>query len=74
MRVRRQLPTLRAAAISAGLATLLGPAASFAVRAQGVRATIDAAETHAPISHHLYGQFLEHIGDIVNDRHLGGAA
>jgi alpha-N-arabinofuranosidase len=67
MRVRRQLPTLRAAAISAGLATLLGPAASFAVRAQGVRATIDAAETHAPISHHLYGQFLEHIGDIVND-------
>ncbi len=28
--------------------------------------SIDAAETRAPISPYLYGQFIEHIGDLVN--------
>jgi alpha-N-arabinofuranosidase len=47
---------------------LLGVLPLGAARAQDtvVRATIDAGATHAPISKYLYGQFLEHIGDIVN--------
>lgn len=32
-----------------------------------VEATINANETHEPISEYIYGQFVEHIGDIVND-------
>jgi alpha-L-arabinofuranosidase len=31
-----------------------------------VQATIDASKTGAPISKYIYGQFLEHIGGIVN--------
>ena len=31
-----------------------------------VNVTIDASKTGAPISKHIYGQFLEHGGDIVN--------
>ena len=31
-----------------------------------VTATIDTAKTGAPISKNIYGQFLEHGGDIVN--------
>lgn len=33
---------------------------------QPVHATIDASKTAAPISKYIYGQFLEHIGGIVN--------
>ena len=47
------------------LAVLLFPSFSFA-QAQTVSATIDAAKTGAPISKYIYGQFLEHIGSIVN--------
>jgi len=32
-----------------------------------VQATIDASKTNAPISKYIYGQFLEHIGGIVNN-------
>ena len=32
-----------------------------------VNATIDASKTGAPISKYIYGQFLEHIGGIVNN-------
>jgi hypothetical protein len=32
-----------------------------------VHATIDASKTGAPISKNIYGQFLEHIGGIVNN-------
>jgi alpha-N-arabinofuranosidase len=32
-----------------------------------VQATIDASKTSAPISKYIYGQFLEHIGGIVNN-------
>ncbi len=35
-------------------------------QAQAVNATIDASKTSAPISKYIYGQFLEHIGGIVN--------
>ncbi len=46
---------------------------SFA-QTRPVNAVIDASKTSAPISKYIYGQFLEHIGGIVNDRHLGGDA
>ena len=32
-----------------------------------VQATIDTSKTGAPISKYIYGQFLEHIGGIVNN-------
>ena len=31
-----------------------------------IAVTIDAGETRAPISPYMYGQFIEHIGDLVN--------
>ncbi len=34
---------------------------------QPVTATIDVSKTGAPISKYIYGQFLEHIGGIVNN-------
>ncbi|HEU4600834.1 MAG TPA: hypothetical protein VFS24_02645 [Steroidobacteraceae bacterium] len=36
------------------------------LKAQNIDVTIDAASTSTPISPYLYGQFLEHIGPIVN--------
>jgi alpha-N-arabinofuranosidase len=33
---------------------------------QAVHATIDASRPQAPISKHIYGQFIEHIGGIIN--------
>jgi alpha-N-arabinofuranosidase len=33
---------------------------------QSVSATIDASKTSAPISPYVYGQFVEHIGNIIN--------
>ena len=32
-----------------------------------IQATIDVSQTGAPISKYIYGQFLEHIGGIVNN-------
>src|SRR5690349_15320245 len=54
--------------------TLLIAAASFGAppqaagggSAKNVNATIDATQTGAPISPYIYGQFIEHIGDLVN--------
>jgi alpha-N-arabinofuranosidase len=34
---------------------------------QSISATIDASKSGAPISKYIYGQFLEHIGGIVNN-------
>ena len=31
-----------------------------------IAVTVDAGKTRAPISPYLYGQFIEHIGDLVN--------
>jgi alpha-N-arabinofuranosidase len=45
------------------LTSLLSPAFS---QAPTIHAAIDASKTGAPISKYLYGQFLEHGGDIVN--------
>jgi alpha-N-arabinofuranosidase len=47
------------------LVALLFSSFSF-TQAQTVNATIDASKTGAPISKYIYGQFLEHIGSIVN--------
>jgi alpha-N-arabinofuranosidase len=48
------------------LAALLSPTLACA-QTQPVTATIDALKTGAPISKYVYGQFLEHIGGIVNN-------
>ncbi len=48
------------------LLTGLFSTALFA-QTQPVNATIDASKTGAPISKYIYGQFLEHIGGIVNN-------
>ena len=48
------------------LATLLFSAPAFP-QTQPVSATIDASKTGPPISKYVYGQFLEHGGDIVNE-------
>jgi alpha-N-arabinofuranosidase len=47
-------------------AALLFSTFSFA-ETQPVHVTIGAAKTGAPISKYIYGQFLEHIGGIVNN-------
>jgi alpha-N-arabinofuranosidase len=43
-----------------------GPAAGASEPRPAPRATIEAAQTGAPISPYVYGQFVEHIGGIVN--------
>ena len=48
------------------LAALFLPFVS-AAQAPPVHVTIDASKTGAPISKNIYGQFLEHGGDIVNN-------
>ena len=40
---------------------------SLCAQTQSVNATIDASKTGAPISKYVYGQFLEHGGNIVNE-------
>jgi alpha-L-arabinofuranosidase len=34
--------------------------------AQGINATIDASQVRPPITKYMYGQFLEHLGSIIN--------
>ncbi|MGO9095883.1 MAG: alpha-N-arabinofuranosidase [Bryobacteraceae bacterium] len=50
------------------LTTLLLSTAALLCSAQNkpVSATIDASKTGPPISRYIYGQFLEHIGGLVN--------
>ena len=42
------------------------PAIAALSQAPAITATVDVAKTGAPISKNIYGQFLEHGGDIVN--------
>jgi alpha-N-arabinofuranosidase len=56
----KHMPKLAAASVS--IAGLIGSAP-----AQSVEADVDAAKTHAPISRYLYGQFVEHIGNLINN-------
>lgn len=46
---------------------LLGFSTSSFAQTQPVHASVDASMTGAPISKYIYGQFLEHIGGIVNN-------
>jgi alpha-N-arabinofuranosidase len=48
------------------LTTVLVSSVAFS-QAHSISATIDASKTGAPISKNIYGQFLEHGGDIVNN-------
>ncbi len=48
------------------LAAIVFATLSFA-QTRPVNATIDASKTGAPISKYIYGQFLEHGGNIVNE-------
>jgi alpha-L-arabinofuranosidase len=48
------------------LLPLLAFTASAASQTRVVDATVDVSKTGAPISKYIYGQFLEHGGDIVN--------
>ncbi|HZL27874.1 MAG TPA: alpha-N-arabinofuranosidase [Acidobacteriaceae bacterium] len=48
------------------LAALLASPNPVLAQARTVNATIDTSKTGAPISKNIYGQFLEHGGDIVN--------
>lgn len=48
------------------LAVLLFPSSAFP-QTQPVHATIDASKTSHPISKYIYGQFLEHAGNLVNE-------
>ncbi len=63
----RRLPTvyLKAKTQALLLAVLLFSTLCSA-QTQPVHASIDASKTAAPISKYIYGQFLEHIGGIVN--------
>jgi alpha-N-arabinofuranosidase len=45
---------------------VLGVASTAFAGAQGIAVTIDATKTGTPISPYIYGQFIEHIGDLVN--------
>ncbi|MGB7987741.1 MAG: alpha-N-arabinofuranosidase [Terracidiphilus sp.] len=58
----------RSFALKSSLLLLVVLALSMTSGAQSpvVKATIDASKTGAPISKNIYGQFLEHGGDIVN--------
>ena len=51
----------RAAVVTTCLTACLSTA-----HAQTVTASIDASKTSAPINKRVYGQFLEHIGNLVN--------
>lgn len=48
------------------LSAFLGSPASVSSQARTINAIIDTTKTGTPISKNIYGQFLEHGGDIVN--------
>ena len=53
--------------MSAAVLTALSFAAVSAAQTHPVNVAIDASKTGAPISKYIYGQFLEHGGNIVNE-------
>jgi alpha-N-arabinofuranosidase len=61
-------PRVTSLASTVAAVVLLSGVGSAGARAQAARlqATIHADQTRAPISPYLYGQFLEHIGGIIN--------
>ena len=67
MRTFGKMAVTKAFSLVTGLliALLASPPAMLS-QARTVNATIDTSRTGAPISKNIYGQFLEHGGDIVN--------
>ena len=68
MRFFRKIAAQRIFSLFLGLLIvplLVSPTAALS-QARAVNATIDVSKTGAPISKYIYGQFLEHGGDIVN--------
>jgi len=65
---RKMNLVLRACASSAAVVIAAAVMSSAAIsQPHPITATIDASKTGAPISKNIYGQFLEHGGDIVNN-------
>src|SRR5580698_4914033 len=64
----RKVDRVLRACASSKLLLLTAVFVSMVARSQphSISATIDASKTGAPISRYIYGQFLEHGGDIVN--------
>ena len=48
------------------LAALIASPDAVSCQVRAINATIDTSKTRTPISKNIYGQFLEHGGDIVN--------
>jgi len=46
---------------------LFSVALSVPAQTQPVNVTIDGSQTYAPISKYVYGQFIEHLGGIINN-------
>jgi alpha-N-arabinofuranosidase len=59
---RNSLPAL----VVAGLLTASAAAQNNASPAPHIAVNIDASKPRDPISPYIYGQFIEHIGDLVN--------
>jgi alpha-N-arabinofuranosidase len=59
---------MKAPAKTAGiLFFLFSVALSVPAQTQRVNVTIDGSQTYAPISKYVYGQFIEHLGGIINN-------
>ena len=56
----------RRAALKASLALTLTSALPAAAASRGLSAIVDAAKRGHPISDHMYGGFIEHIGNLIN--------
>ena len=66
--LRKMTLVLRPCASSAVVVIAAAVMSSAAIsRPHPIAATIDTSKTGAPISKNIYGQFLEHGGDIVNN-------
>jgi alpha-N-arabinofuranosidase len=68
MRFLRRIAATKIFSLILGLliVPLLASPALMLSQARAVNATIDVSKTGVPISKYIYGQFLEHGGDIVN--------
>src|ERR1039457_1172145 len=68
MRFLKSIPAPKIFSLILGLliVPLLASPAPMLSQVRTVNATIDVSKTGAPISKNIYGQFLEHGGDIVN--------
>ncbi|MGE5488159.1 MAG: alpha-N-arabinofuranosidase [bacterium] len=60
--LKRSVPLLLLAALAIAAAS----AQTGSTPGQRIAVTIDASKTAPPISPYIYGQFIEHIGDLVN--------